>query len=230
MLQALLALCLLAACGSGTEGDAVALDVPEGFQPVVELERNGNILQAGPFVGYYFRPVQAGDPSRLEFVCFNEEGFYASDMPVNARLFEGDAVLATLPDAGTVPERGGRIRPVFFRDAPGAWLATRPEPAEEFRHFHSCHGPDGASRTGYWLRHRAVAAFTYDMGGRVGPDSRLHHRVEPGVDTDFARIVEFDFGPSRAQGGNGTAGAASAGTRQYAAHDPGGPWRIAHHL
>jgi hypothetical protein len=33
---------------------------------------------------------------------------------------------------------------------------------------------------GYWLRHTAKARFTYDMGGRVSPDSPLHHRVAPG--------------------------------------------------
>jgi hypothetical protein len=33
---------------------------------------------------------------------------------------------------------------------------------------------------GYWLRHTAKARFTYDMGGRVSPDSPLHHRLAPG--------------------------------------------------
>jgi hypothetical protein len=40
-----------------------------------------------------------------------------------------------------------------------------------------------------------MAAFTYDMGGRVGPDSVLYHKVMPGSDKAFARIIEFDRGP-----------------------------------
>lgn len=41
----------------------------------------------------------------------------------------------------------------------------------------------------------AVDEFTYDMGGRVGPDSPLYHEVTPGTDRDFAKIMEFDYGP-----------------------------------
>ena len=51
--------------------------------------------------------------------------------------------------------------------------------------------------TGYWLRHVAVSEFTYDMGGRVGKESPLYHRVRKGPDRDFAGIVEFDRGPEK---------------------------------
>ena len=133
---------------------------------------------------------------KIDFVVFNEKGFYTRSLPVNAVLFEGDAVLKTLPPAGRpLPSSGRRIEPVFFDDAPEQWKRTRPSPEDEYLHFHSCYDARGAVSTGYWLRHRAVADFTYDMGGRVGKESPLYHRVSKGVDRRFARIVEFDSGP-----------------------------------
>jgi hypothetical protein len=41
----------------------------------------------------------------------------------------------------------------------------------------------------------ARVSFTYDMSKAVGPGALLYHRVEPGMDLAFARIVEFDAGP-----------------------------------
>ncbi|MDA3872534.1 MAG: hypothetical protein PF795_01045 [Kiritimatiellae bacterium] len=99
-----------------------------------------------------------------------------------------------MPGTGQLPEGNARILPVYFRDAPDDWKATRPEPADEYLHFHSAYDAAGPVRAGFWLRHTGAASFTYNMGGRVNDSSVLHHRVEPGVDTDFARILEFDRG------------------------------------
>jgi len=203
----LLAACVLA-CGPGCQRDSAptttgsrgaesgTVNPPHGYSPRLLITRGGQLYRFGPFVGYYFRPVPGTELADVEFICFNEEGFYTSDLPAGAKLFTGQAKLRRLPDEGTIPEQGGRIRPVFFDEAPEAWLDTRPEPRDEYLHFHSAHNAAGATRLGYWLRHEALAEFTYDMGGRVGPESPLHHDVEPGLDTGFARIVEFDFGPS----------------------------------
>ena len=177
----------------------VSLQIPRGYVQVMEIEVDGLRVRVGPFVGYYFRPENPPDPARLRFVCFNERSFYSLDMPENAKLFEGEGILRTLPDTGRPLPRGeDRIQPVFFPDAPDSWLQTRPEPQDEYVHFHSCYDAAGPTRHGYWLRHVATAAFAYDMGGRVGKDSPLFHKVtKPGaVDKDFARIVEFDRGPS----------------------------------
>ncbi len=172
------------------------LEVPRGFAPRLEVFFEGHLYGFGPFVGYYFRPEDPADLTRLRFACFNERGFYASDAPVNALLYEGEAVLARLPGAGfELPTAGDRIEPVFFPDAPAAWLATRPEPRDQFLHFHSAYDASGPTVVGYWLRHVAARAFTYDMGGRVGPGSPLYHRVSPGPDLSFPSIVEFDRGP-----------------------------------
>lgn len=174
----------------------VPLEVPRGFAPRLEIPFEGHLYGFGPFVGYYFRPENPADLARLRFVCFNERGFYASDAPVNALLYQGEAVLVRLPDAGLpLPSDGDRIEPVFFSEAPPAWLATRPEPQDAFLHFHSAYDASGPARVGYWFRHVAVRAFTYDMGGRVGPGSPLYHRVSPGLDLNFPAIVEFDRGP-----------------------------------
>jgi hypothetical protein len=191
----LLALLVLAtACGTGA-GDPMPLEVPRGYVPRLEILHEGRLLGFGPFVGYYFKPERPDDLTRLHFVCFNERRFYTRDLPANRRLFEGEAVLTALPaGAGPLPA-AARINPVFFPAAPEAWLAGRPAPADEFRHFHSAYDARGPVAVGYWLRHVAVAAFTYDMGGRVGPDSPLFHRVAAGVDRDFPAIVEFDRGP-----------------------------------
>ena len=185
----------LAGC-SGETGSGSALDVPRGYVPVLEIKQEGRLFRIGPFVGYYFKPEDPNDLSSLKFVCFNERSFYTLDLPENAKLFEGDAMFRTLPvEDFPLPRGQDRIQPVFFQDAPAGWLATRPEPQDEFLHFHSCYDAAGPVRHGYWIRHYATADFTYDMGGRVGEGSPLYHAVKAGVDKNFARIVEFDSGP-----------------------------------
>ncbi len=195
----LLAACVMVSCTE--EKKASGPDVPRGYVKRVEIEKDDRIISFGPFVGYYFQPVKKGDFSRLKFLTYNERSFYTSDLPENAKIFEGDAVMRTLADDVdfTVPA-DDRINPVLFADAPASWLADRPKPQDEFVHFHSCHDALGSVLTGYWLRHIGEATFTYDMGGRLGPESILYHKITPGVDTSFARILEFDKGP--ALGGN----------------------------
>ncbi len=184
-----------AAC-SESPPEQVPLKIPRGFVPMLEFVQEDRLLYFGPFQGYYFRRTEPDDPSRLQFVCFNEQSFYTGDLPANTKLFEGEAVLASLAEQPvTKPGSGGRIRPVFFDSAPEIWLQSRPAPREEFLHFHSCYNARGAVYTGYWLRHRAVAEFTYDMNGRLSSQSVLHHRVVPGVDRKMARVFEFDQGP-----------------------------------
>jgi hypothetical protein len=174
------------------------LAVPHGFVSTLQVVRDEHLYRFGPFVGYYFRPTDLGDFRHVEFVCFNERGFYASDAPVNAKLFSGRGVLAELqPIEGAIPEQGARIRPVFFDDAPRMWLDTRPEPQDEFLHFHSMYDAAGPALFGYWMSHRAEMEFTYDMGGRVDQTSPLWHRTQPGPDRKFPRIIEFDSGPKR---------------------------------
>ncbi|MEE4363104.1 MAG: hypothetical protein V2J08_04175, partial [Desulfotignum sp.] len=155
------------------------------------------VLGFGPFVGYYFKPENPEDLTRLTFVCYNEDSFYTRDLPGNALLFEGDAVLAELVDTGFRLPSDDRINPVFFRDAPRKWVNDRPRPQDEYLHFHSCYDGLGPVRAGFWIRHEGKAAFTYDMGGRVGADSPLYHAVRPGIDKQFATIMEFDAGPDR---------------------------------
>ena len=198
--------CLLAVLAPGvgcqpTQGTDGASDepvsVPHGYMARLEQVHDGRMIGFGPFVGYYFRPEDPRDLARLRFVCFNENGFYSSDMPDGAKLYEGTAVRKTLPKTDFDIPTGDRINPVFFEDAPEAWRESRPEPRDVFRHFHSCYNGAGAVRTGYWIRHAAVADFTYDMGGRVEKESPLYHTVQKGPDRDFARIIEFDRGPRK---------------------------------
>lgn len=189
------ALCLFVN-GCGQSGDDVpSLDVPRGYVPEIRVEVKDRMFGFGPFVGYYFKPETPGDFTRVKFVCFNERSFYTRNLPENAKLFEGVAILTRLPDADFDLPESGRINPVYFSEAPSQWLDTRPESKDAFVHFHSCYDAQGPVMTGYWIRHDAVAEFTYDMGGRVGPDSPLYHEVTPGTDKDFARIIEFDYGP-----------------------------------
>ncbi|MFW5844689.1 MAG: hypothetical protein ACOCXJ_00520 [Planctomycetota bacterium] len=131
-------------------------------------------------------------------LTFEHEGreFYTTDLPDGALLYRGQGRITTLPDvAHGIPE-SGRITPIPLAGAPAAWRDTRPAPPDEWQHFHSAYDAQGAVRTGIWLRHEAQASFTYDMGGRVGPTSVLHHEVEPGLDTGFASLIEFDRGPA----------------------------------
>ncbi len=174
-----------------------AVDIPHGYMARLTQIQDGRMMGFGPFAGYYFRPEDPRDLSRLRFVCFNENRFYGSDIADGAKLYEGTAVRATLPETDATIPSEDRINPIFFQDAPEAWLETRPAPRNEYLHFHSCYNGAGPVRTGYWLRHVAVADFTYDMGGRVGEDSPLHHRVRKGPDRDFAEIIEFDRGPDK---------------------------------
>lgn len=173
--------------------------VPHGYMARLEQVHENRLIGFGPFRGYYFRPRDPKDLSRLVFVCFNEDGFYSSDMPAGARLFEGTAVRVTLPRADFEIPVKNRINPVFFADAPQKWLESRPEPRDEYLHFHSCYNGSGPVLTGYWLRHTAMAVFIYDMGGRIAENSPLYHRVQKGVDRDFAKIIEFDKGPQKAR-------------------------------
>jgi hypothetical protein len=191
----LFVLVLFAAGCAREENMPVELDVPHGYMQVIQLEAGGRHLEFGPFAGYYFKPRAGRDFKTLSFLCFNERQFYSSDAPENAMLFKGTARLSRLPPADYTIPRKERINPVFFEEAPDAWLRSRPKPAGEFLHFHSCYSRAGAVRTGYWLRHVALTNFTYDMGGRVDRDSPLFHRARRGLDTTFAKIIEFDNGP-----------------------------------
>ncbi|MBF0233043.1 MAG: hypothetical protein HQK65_08390 [Desulfamplus sp.] len=191
---------VMSGCGSdqGTDGSSDGVvAVPHGYMSRLEQVHDGRMIVLGPFVGYYFRPEDPGDLSCLRFVCFNENLFYSSDMPEGAKLYEGTAVRTTLPLTDAVIPSQDRINPVFFQEAPEAWLNTRPEPRDEFVHFHSCYNGTGSVMTGYWIRHVAVSEFTYDMGERVGKESPMYHRVSKGIDRDFARIIEFDRGPEK---------------------------------
>lgn len=193
------ALSWAAACtpSSPPEGSPPAL--PRGALSRIEFVHGGQRVGFGPFVGYYFRPYDLSDLTRLEFWCFNERNYYTTDLAANALLFTGEARLAELPDNGEALPRDPeeRILPVFFEQAPAAWLDTRPEPREAFAHFHSGYGSEGPTRVGFWLRHEGAATFRYDMGGRVGPGSPLYFAVAPGPALAFPRIVEFDRGPAR---------------------------------
>lgn len=192
-----LGIALFPGCSGEEEPPALKKQVPRGYLQQLEISTEDGILSFGPFVGYYFKPFHPDDLTRLQLICFNERSFYTLDLPENAQLFTGEAVFATLPDAGeALPSGPGRIRPVFFHEAPQAWVDSRPTPQDEFLHFHSCYQATGPVRSGYWVRHEAVASFTYDMGGRVGKDSPLYHEVTPGPDRAFPRIIEFDHGPS----------------------------------
>jgi len=159
----------------------------------LRIEHRGQRLGFGPFVGYTIH--RGDDPQRIRFVCRNDDQFYTIDLPDGTLLYEGEGRLVDLPPGGRALPTGRRINPLSHDEVPAAWLATRPEPREEWRHFHSCYDENGAVRSGYWLRHVAKDSFTYDMGGRVGAASVLHHVVEPGVDRDFALLMEFDQGP-----------------------------------
>lgn len=200
ILTSLLIWTCAAAVISGCRSDPVTpgeVIVPHGYMARLEQVYDGGMIGFGPFVGYYFRPEDPKDLGRLQFVCFNENRFYSSDMPAGAKLYEGTAVRTTLPLADIAIPTSERINPLFFPEAPAIWRDSRPEPQDVFVHFHSAYNAAGPVRTGYWLRHVAVADFTYDMGGRVGKESPLYHQVRKGVDRDFARIIEFDRGPQK---------------------------------
>ena len=189
--------CLVLAACSGGQSSPQA-EVPHGYYAALRIVEDGRQIHFGPFVGYYFKPVNPNDFSRMAMICLNERQFYTKDLPDGAMLFEGEAVLTTLPQVIAIPKsEGDRLFPIFDKQIPEVWWTTRPQPQEEFIHFHSCYDTAGPVYTGYWLRHQAVAAFTYDMGGRVGPESMLYHHAEPGPDRHFARILEFDSGPAK---------------------------------
>jgi hypothetical protein len=191
----LFSLCLLLVSGcTDAEVEKAEPAVPRGYTDTLAIETEDGLIGFGPFVGYYFRPPNPQDLSLLHFVCYNEGQFYTLDLPDGSHIFEGEARFVELRGRGfDLPSRD-RVKPVFFDQAPAEWLLTRPEPKEEFVHFHSCYNSAGPVYAGYWIRHLGKARFTYDMGGRVGPGSPLYHEVTPGPDKKFARIMEFDRG------------------------------------
>ncbi len=173
---------------------ATAVEAPRGYYAQLEFLYQGQRLTFGPFVGYYFRPEKGDDLTRLKFRCYNERRFYTDQLPVDALLFEGEAVLSSLLPVRSLPRSDARIEPIFFAEAPSEWLQSRPAPQDEFVHFHSAYSATGPSYTGYWLRHQPVRSFTYNMGGRVGEDSPLYHQATSDVPQRFPRIIEFDAG------------------------------------
>ena len=70
------------------DGSAGVVAVPHGYMARLEQVHDSRMIGFGPFVGYYFRPEDPSDLSRLQFICFNEKRFYSSDMPDGAKLFE----------------------------------------------------------------------------------------------------------------------------------------------
>jgi len=89
----------------------------------VEVQVDDLLLGFGPFVGYYFKPVDNGNTLRLSFRCYNEQQFYTEDLPADALLYTGTAVFTELPAQKQQPLRGqGRIEPLFFPEALAAWL------------------------------------------------------------------------------------------------------------
>lgn len=173
---------------------AIAVETPRGYYAQLEFLHQGQRLTFGPFVGYYFRPEHGDDLTRLKFLSYNERQFYTDQLPADALLFEGEAVLTSLPQVRALPRSDARMEPIFFADAPSEWLQSRPPPQDQFVHFHSAYNASGPSYTGYWLRHQPAGSFTYNMGGRVDEDSPLYHQATPGSPQRFPHIIEFDAG------------------------------------
>lgn len=174
---------------------AAAVETPRGYYSQLEFIHQGQRLSFGPFVGYYFKPKNGDDLTRLEFRCYNERQFYTDQLPADTLLFKGEAVVSSLSRVRALPRSNARIEPVFFGQAPAEWIQSRPAPQDQFVHFHSAYDTNGPSYTGYWLRHQAVNRFIYNMGGRVGQGSPLYHQAEPDAPQRFPHIVEFDAGP-----------------------------------
>ena len=113
---------LLVAVSGVAQSQASESKVPRGYYSRLELSHQGQRLSFGPFVGYYFKPQTGADMTRLDFLCLNERSFYTDQLPEDAVLFHGEAVLATLPGLGAIPQGKQRITPVFLtrRRLPGA--------------------------------------------------------------------------------------------------------------
>jgi hypothetical protein len=195
MLRWWLLLCVLLSTLPGTVAAENRLETPRGYYRQLEFLYHGQRLSFGPFVGYFFKPQNGDDLSRLDVLSYNERQFYTDQLPADSLLFKGEAILATLAEVRAIPPAAQRITPIFFEQAPPQWLQERPAPQEAFLHFHSAYDRNGAVYTGYWLRHQPVSSFTYNMGGRVGKDSPLYHQAKPGAPQRFPRIIEFDAGP-----------------------------------
>ena len=115
---------LLAAC-SGEQIQAPA-KIPRGYYATLRIVADGRQLHIGPFVGYYFKPVDPSDFSRMDFICLNERQFYTKDLPDGAKLYEGEAIQTTLPREIPLPSaQGDRMHPIFDKDIPAAWWATQ---------------------------------------------------------------------------------------------------------
>lgn len=194
MLRWWLLLCLLLALPAATIAEN-RLEPPRGYYRQLEFVYHGQRLSFGPFIGYFFKPQDGDNLTRLDVLSYNERQFYTDQLPTDSLLFKGEAVLATLDRVRAIPPAEQRITPIFFDQAPPQWLQGRPTPQEQFIHFHSAYDHNGAVYTGYWLRHQPVSTFTYNMGGRVGKSSPLYHQAEPGAPQRFPRIIEFDAGP-----------------------------------
>lgn len=146
----------------------VVITPSAGFDEVLSFVSNGEDFTLGPIPGHYWK--QDSDTTLLAEHYNGSEPFpWASDVTADTLLYEAEGILGTCSNGYNVdkPDEDG------------------------FVHFH---GSNEDSDTGFWLKHTAVTAFTW-QGPPGNPD--IGRNVPIGVDPLFPNICEF---PAEAQG------------------------------
>jgi len=166
---------------------------PEGWQRIVAFTYEGELLRFGGIHGHYWRWLDP-EEGRICGLHYNTDKVHASGVADGRLLYAVEGYLVRLPiPEGQVPqpEQEGVVLQLLTGDVPLAWLGEPRPPG--YVYWHGAYTEENrASSVGFWLKHTALIAFTFDMGGE--PGYPFVHEVKPGVDLAYPPKLNFDRG------------------------------------
>lgn len=166
---------------------------PEGWNRTLAFSYEGDELRFGGIHGHYWRWLDQ-EEGRICGLHYNTDKVHASGVDDGRLLYAVEGRLVRLPipeDQVPQPAEEGAVLQVLTGDVPLIWLGEPQPPG--YVYWHSAYTEQNrASAVGFWLKHTALIAFTFDMGGEPGyPFTR---DVKPGVDLAYAPKLNFDRG------------------------------------
>lgn len=166
---------------------------PEGWSRILTVPYEGETLRFGGIHGHYWRWLDR-DEGRICGLHYNTDKIHATGVDDGRLLYAVEGYLVRLPipeEQVPQPEQEAAVLQLLTGDVPLTWLG---EPrAAGYVYWHGTYTEQNrASAVGFWLKHTALIAFTFDMGGE--PGYPFTHDVKPGVDLQYAPKLNFDRG------------------------------------
>jgi len=166
---------------------------PEGWSRILTFTYEGETLRFGGIHGHYWRWLDE-DEGRICGLHYNTDKIHASGVDDGRLLYAVEGRLVRLPipdDQVPQPVEEEAVLQLLTGDVPLTWLGEPRPPG--YVYWHGAYTEQNrASAVGFWLKHTALIAFTFDMGGE--PGYPFTHDVKPGVDLLYAPKLNFDRG------------------------------------